>query len=584
MLKRILALVCISLLLMSLFTVAVSAERRTSLPVTLKSTVPEKVVIKRFELESVTKKGEEKEIVFNVGYTKDKSWQFGIYLDAYDAEGCTVGRYTLGLKGDVGYNESTWTLKTTDPIATFVISAQKATSDSSSYYYREYMTVYSADGREMDISVLQEPDYKEVGWSESVVLYSYNDGKFTAGISVKPYEIEEYRKQGWYTEEETKNTVTMYAQDDAGNFTRTLVVPERLIDTYRNVGWYTEGEKYLKIHRKTELPIELVRAAYGGNEVTRIDKFDIVSVENLPGKYLNRIHYELECTDVSGSGSSYMILYCYDAAGEHIKTVNIRKYNDYVDVPDTTAMIELSIEKEAENNQMYFYCEYANVYATDGRVLKVPTLQVPIYELVGWHGEVAMYAKDEAGNYTRSIKISPFEVEAYEAVGWSSKERILYDITEEAFNEFKGAKQYPEMFNTTLVGVGTLSGTRFEQKAYDLRTKAMDTWRSAIGRPMGVMGYNLSENSIGTPKISIAFANISYKKVIAYKVKFTCYDVFGNVEGSYYDTFYDDDANIAAAGTVTTTWTLYGADSVHTVKNIRVIEVVYEDGTKWYGK
>ena len=32
------------------------------------------------------------------------------------------------------------------------------------------------------------------------------------------------------------------------------------------------------------------------------------------------------------------------------------------------------------------------------------------------------------------------------------------------------------------------------------------------------------------------------------------------------------------------TWTLYGADSVQTVKNIRVIEVVFEDGTKWVGK
>ena len=54
-------------------------------------------------------------------------------------------------------------------------------------------------------------------------------------LDISPFEVAAYEAVGWYTEEETKNTVTMYAKDDAGNFTRTIVVPEREVEAYRGV-------------------------------------------------------------------------------------------------------------------------------------------------------------------------------------------------------------------------------------------------------------------------------------------------------------------------------------------------------------
>ena len=583
MLKRILALLCMSLLLLSLFTVPVFAERRTSLPVTLKSTVPEKVVIKRFELESVTKKGEEKELVFNVGYIKDKSWQFGIYLDAYDAEGCTVGRYTLGLKGDVGYNEGTWTLKTTDPIATFEISAQKATSDSSSYYYREYMTVYSADGREMDISVLQEPDYKEVGWSESVVLYSYNDGKFTAGISVKPYEIEEYQKQGWYTEEETKSAVTMYAADSAGNFTRTLIVPQRLVEAYRAVGWHTEEEKTL-LYRKTQLPVILKNKS--GAE-TRIDSFEITSVEAISA-YNIEVKFKIKGNKFNGKYWDSIHAICYDVNGNYIETRDMtylyddEERTDDVMLPINTASIELVANDPVEDSQSYLYCKYVNVYAPDGRVMGVTDLQVPTYELVGWYREVTLYALSENG--TKSVVIPAYKQADYEKVGWYTAENLERKIILDKFAEYRKNRQYNEVFVYFNKIYFSYYNTDFGKTLLEVRTAAMDEWRNYCGRPMGLMEYSLSKNNAGTPEVTISFRNISYKNIIAFKVKFDCYNVFGEREIPYANYFYTDKTNFGSTEYNRYTWTLYGTDSVHTVKNIRVTEVVFADGTKWYGK
>ena len=53
----------------------------------------------------------------------------------------------------------------------------------------------------------------------------------------------------------------------------------------------------------------------------------------------------------------------------------------------------------------------------------------------------------------------------------------------------------------------------------------------------------------------------------------------------YNDYYRDLDANIAVAGSYWATWTLpYWLSDTYSVRNIRVTEVVFEDGTKWVGK
>ena len=61
------------------------------------------------------------------------------------------------------------------------------------------------------------------------------------------------------------------------------------------------------------------------------------------------------------------------------------------------------------------------------------------------------------------------------------------------------------------------------------------------------------------------------------------YDETGYVwlELHCYDSYYCDDAYLGVNEASAFTWTLYGADSVNTIKNAYISEIVFSDGTKW---
>ena len=134
--------------------------------------------------------------------------------------------------------------------------------------------------------------------------------------------------------------------------------------------------------QKTYLPITIVD---NYNDRTKISSFQVTKVENLPGRYMNRIHYAMTASNLS-TYNAYMDIRCYDASGNLISTINFtNKYvsNSPIDVPDTTATIEL-IGQQGRNGDSYLYRKYVTVYAPDGRSMSVTDLQVPVYELVGW--------------------------------------------------------------------------------------------------------------------------------------------------------------------------------------------------------
>ena len=345
---------------------------------------------------------------------------------------------------------------------------------------------------------------------------------------------------------------------------------------------YTALTATVFAERKTELQVTLIQDSILNRQLT-IRTFEVTKVENLygqSGKYLNRVHFNMEYNDPSGFGDLYLVFMCYDAQGMPLKTVDFNSYSKYIDVPDTTAMIEITMEDPTANSQSYLYCKYVNVYAPDGRVMAVTDLQVPVYELVGWSKGVTMYAY-ENGGFARTITVSPYDVEAYKAVGWYTKEAVEYKKIQNSYNAYKTVGDYNSIIKLVDNNLSKLAGTEYEDDLYAIRTEAMDLWRNATGAPLGVINYKLSENSIGTPEVSIEFRNISYKKIVAFKLKFTCYDIFGDVEDSYYDYYYIDSANLDVAKSNTYIWTLYGAESVHRIENIHLTEVVFEDGTKW---
>jgi len=143
------------------------------------------------------------------------------------------------------------------------------------------------------------------------------------------------------------------------------------------------------------------------------------------------------------------------------------------------------------------------------------------------------------------------------------------------------ANDYDSVFNTVESALTYLLGTKYEYELYAIRQKALDLWRLECDQPMGLVWSEVNKNDKGAPEATLCFRNLSDKKIIAFKVTFTCYDVFGNVKQSNYDYYYDDEADMDVFESIVDTWELKGMDGVITIGNIQVTEVVFNDGTKW---
>ena len=126
-------------------------------------------------------------------------------------------------------------------------------------------------------------------------------------------------------------------------------------------------------------------------------------------------------------------------------------------------------------------------------------------------------------------------------------------------------------------------GTATETKLLSCRNEIMDLWREEINSPLAVLNYIIGRNNSGTPTATISFRNISHKKIISFVVKFNCYNSYGKLEYTNYTTYSALNTNLDVAKANGWVWTLGGARNVKTLGDFRVTEVVFEDGTKWYG-
>ena len=219
------------------------------------------------------------------------------------------------------------------------------------------------------------------------------------------------------------------------------------------------------------------------------------------------------------------------------------------------------------------------MYAPDGRVEIISKDAVEDWKDVGWYDYPVTYVYALDG---RKAVITPDAVDDWVAVGWyDSLEEVYYLTVKELHEIYMSEKDYSTDLQNLNDAVKVLEGTEFEAAADSLRTETMGAWRSYIRCPIAVeSSHAYEEYSVQHAKI--LFTNISHKKIVAFKVKFDLYNIFGEREKSYYETFIADNANMNPHTSWWFTWELFGADSVNRIKNIRVTEIVYSDGTKWY--
>lgn len=438
------------------------------------------------------------------------------------------------------------------------------------WYTEPFVEVYAADGRSIYIFESQLEAYMKVGWYSPVNLSKPNGSH----IEINPFNtatISKYKAQGWYED------FVVYATDG-----RTATVPVYKLNSYLSSGWM-RGVMMFSADGRTISVSPYQVEAY--KLVGWHTAFDVNSIEN--GTLYIDVHESDVITD------DFYVRY-YDINGNPINNGTYGSeyifYNSYnkkyyiTDLPTNAAALYITKSSYDVNfetisyDNVYYFCNYITMYSDDGRSIQVPELQFNQYEAVGWRKPVTMYAADG-----RNIKVPHYQVDAYKAVGWYDALGYAYHFAiVPEFNNYYSVKDYDNAMYLIDLFMEYYTNTEYEQSLISMKNKAMDAWRKQTNGPLAYTGYSVSENSIGTPEVTLNFTNVSYKKVVAFKVKFDCYNIFGSYESSYYDYYYTDSADLNSAESASYTWTLYGADSVNTVKNIRVTEVVYSDGTKWY--
>ncbi|MBR3994157.1 MAG: FxLYD domain-containing protein [Clostridia bacterium] len=305
-----------------------------------------------------------------------------------------------------------------------------------------------------------------------------------------------------------------------------------------------------------------------------MESFEIISVQNIPDRNMSRINYVLK-TDLDNICVD-MVVHCYNQEGTVISTLEFLPQQGYIDVPELTAMLELSAKDALENSDSFLYSKYINVYAEDGRTTTIYDLLLPLYENVGWQSGVIMYSLDG-----RSLEVSPFLVQVYEKVGWYTKENIAYIYVQEQYEKNKLSEDYHSNIRLASEWIPFFEGTVHEASVNAIKSEAMDMWRIKVNTPIAYSGCSFEDRN-GAMHIKVSLTNVSYKKVHSFKIKFEILDADGNVTGEAYDYYYSTKAELEVAETATYMWKNASVVSPAGVSNFKVVEIAFSDGTKWY--
>lgn len=107
--------------------------------------------------------------------------------------------------------------------------------------------------------------------------------------------------------------------------------------------------------------------------------------------------------------------------------------------------------------------------------------------------------------------------------------------------------------------------------------------------PLKILDVDIDYNSIGTPEVTLGIKNLSNKTIKAYEMILYCYDDFNRPVNRFlgnsnrFDGISQDN-NLVSGETQYDTWNLTLYDLTTQVKNAKVTNIVFTDGTNWKAK
>ena len=365
-----------------------------------------------------------------------------------------------------------------------------------------------------------------------VTLYSLDKRELVVDES----EVDLYTREGmgWFKEK----PVDMYAEDG-----RTITVEAEKVEDYKNVGWY-------------------------------LSKEDFVSDKT----YENKV----QLPDESDTGSS-----------------NNETYKVTITLPGgpTISVPSYQLEMYKALGWVEGYGGKVTVYNTNGEEKEIDEDQLSRYLGAGWSVK-SSYGTPSSGNtekitvylYDGSTKtIAKSSLDASKSEGWyPALDESIYAYAAFGAGDQPGAtqllenKQYELAFQKVDEAIKKLEGTSSEYVSmlYYLRTVVNDTWRADINSPIALINYNFQNNG-DDRYIILEFRNISNSRIKSYKVDFNLCDASGNVFAQSDILYNVDNLDVKPCEAKKAAWAV--SKSSILVKNVKVIEVTFSDGTVWGG-
>ena len=358
-------------------------------------------------------------------------------------------------------------------------------------------------------------------------------------LFVDENQIEAYTApgMGWYLEK----PVTMYAADG-----RTLVVAADQVEAHKAVGWYLEGE-----------------LDGADNNVTESDTED---TEKVP---------EPEKENISSSLTTVRIKYT-DGTVITVPAEHLKMYLalDWVQLDAETAPTAT-----------------VTMYNSEGISKEVPADEVSKYELAGWTTKkpdidyMTVYYHDGT---TKEIAKDLYET--YKSQGWySAFDEAVYAYA--AFgngSDVPGAtklvenKQYELAFNTVKDAIDKIENSESEYVTmlYYLRSTITDAWREAANSPLGFINYWFTDKD-NKRFVIFEYRNVSNSRIKYFEINFDICDKDGNIIETNSGSYYVDNLQLVPCDKTRVGWKVESGQDAVSVKNVKVKEVKFADGTAW---
>lgn len=354
-------------------------------------------------------------------------------------------------------------------------------------------------------------------YAADVMLYAL-DGRT---ISVSENDVEAYTAEGmgWFI----NKPVEMYALDG-----RTITVPYESVEAYKNVGWFVKEDA------KEEPEAPVVQAPK--KVAVKYTDSTVVSVPAEHVEMYKALGWVL-ADDAEPDVPSTVIMYSPDGEEKEISTKDIAKYEQAGWVKTKPVVKKMMV---------YFH---------DGQSKEIPEKEYKDYEAQGW-----FHAYDAA-------------VYSYAVFGFNGEKgaQALMDekLYEEAFLKVQSAIEKIEDTNSEYVPM-----------LHYMRSLIMNDWQKAEAAPIAMIEYEFTEKS-GNKLVILDYRNISSNRIQSFKVNFDICDSKGTVVETNSASYSAKNLEMKPFEKKRCAWKVTNGDSTNTIKNLRVIEVVFSDDTKW---